>query len=117
VIGVVLAIGFLVSMCSGSDDGDSSGNEYGARSARQNWIKDQLKAPSTADFSDVETSGIGPWTVTGVVDAENSFGAMLRSHWTCDGAIGLRRLLPRNCDTAGVGRPCGVHACDVAGHR
>jgi hypothetical protein len=82
-VGVIVAIAIFVGMCSGNDD-DSAGDEYGAKSACEGWVKDQLKAPSTADFSDEEVSGAGPWTVTGSVDAENSFGAKLRSQWTCD---------------------------------
>jgi hypothetical protein len=41
-----------------------------------------LKAPSTADFSDESVSGSGPWKITGSVDSENSFGAMLRAPWS-----------------------------------
>lgn len=49
----------------------------------------KLKAPSTATFGDVRSTisdDFDPdrWTVTGWVDAENSFGATLRSEWTCD---------------------------------
>ncbi|GAA1913099.1 hypothetical protein J2S63_003223 [Marmoricola bigeumensis] len=72
-------------MCSGGDDsGGGSGDSYGAESACKDWVEDQLKSPSTADFGDVEVSGSGPWTVTGYVDAENGFGANIRADWTCD---------------------------------
>jgi hypothetical protein len=30
-----------------------------------------------------DVSGSGPYTVTGTVDSENSFGAMLRSNFQC----------------------------------
>ena len=48
----------------------------------------KLKAPSTATFGDVQSTisddfDINRWTVTGWVDAENSFGATIRSEWTC----------------------------------
>lgn len=48
-------------------------------------MRDKLKAPATADFTDGSDSG-GPnsYTITGTVDAENSFGAMLRTGWSCD---------------------------------
>lgn len=83
IIVAVLVIGGLASMCGvGSDDG--AGDEYGAKDACQQWVKDQLKSPSSADFSNVHVSGSGPWTVEGDVDSENSFGAKLRAHWTCD---------------------------------
>ena len=51
----------------------------------EEWVKAKLKAPSTADFSGQVVSG-GPvsWTATGAVDSENSFGATVRSSWSCE---------------------------------
>ena len=47
-------------------------------------VKDRLKSPSSAEFSGVGYDGTSPvWTVTGAVDAENSFGAKLRLNWRC----------------------------------
>lgn len=47
-------------------------------------VTNQLKAPSTAKFGDIRTRGFGSeYTVTGWVDAENSFGATLRTRWEC----------------------------------
>lgn len=54
------------------------------RSVCERWVRDGLKAPSTAKFSEQWVAGAGPWTVYGKVDAENSFGAMLRQSWTCE---------------------------------
>ena len=53
------------------------------------YCKDQLKAPSSAKFSspgwDEHTGwndyGYNQWKVFGYVDAQNTFGAMLRDHW------------------------------------
>lgn len=45
-------------------------------------VKDNLKAPSTAVF-DTDATGNGVWTVTGTVDSENSFGAMLQADFQC----------------------------------
>ncbi len=51
-------------------------------------IRDQLKAPSTAEFSSVRYTGTSPkWVVRGDVDAQNSFGAMLRSSWLCTATV------------------------------
>src|SRR5215469_5411499 len=56
------------------------------------FIKDRLKAPSTAKFSDwvwdkdkigVSGSAESGYVVRGWVDAQNSFGAKLRSKWVC----------------------------------
>jgi hypothetical protein len=56
----------------------------------QEFVKDQLKAPATADFpymtnSDVSvvSTGEGRYSVAGYVDAENSFGATLRTRYRC----------------------------------
>ena len=49
-------------------------------------VKQNLKAPSTATFSSMSETQIkrsgNTWTVSGWVDAQNSFGAMLRSEYT-----------------------------------
>jgi len=53
-------------------------------SAAKELVSDQLKAPSTASFPwmdyQVYRSG-DDWTVLGYVDAQNGYGAMLRSNW------------------------------------
>lgn len=80
------ALGALTSSCSSdySSSGDTSAGGYNAESVCEGSVKQQLKAPSGADFSGEEATG-GPddYEVTGYVDAENSFGAKLRSAWTC----------------------------------
>lgn len=81
IIGALLAIGYVISMFDGSS---SKSDGYVAESACKNWVREQLKAPATADFGGEGISGSGPWTITGYVDAENSFGAKIRTNWTCD---------------------------------
>lgn len=53
----------------------------------QQYVKDRLKSPSSADFSgEVATQSTGDeatYTVTGAVDAQNSFGAKIRNTFTC----------------------------------
>lgn len=52
-------------------------------------VSQSLKAPATAQYQasaapvDGGTPELGPWTITGTVDAENSFGALLRMTWGC----------------------------------
>lgn len=49
-------------------------------------IERSLKAPATADISELYidgTAGIGIWTIRGVVDSENSYGARLRNRYHC----------------------------------
>ena len=57
---------------------------YDAQVACKDFVRDHLKAPASAAFSRVDHSGSGStFTVTGAVDAQNSFGATLRMNWTC----------------------------------
>ena len=75
----------LGAMIFGSDSGnDDEVNAIAARMQCEDWLKEQLKAPSSAKFVDTRVTG-GPtsWTVSGQVDAQNSFGAMIRGSWTC----------------------------------
>lgn len=83
VIGIPVACTAIASVGGGDDDWKPTATE--ARLICEGWVRDQLKAPSTARFVDGTTTG-GPtaYTVTGAVDAENSFGAKLRTDWTCD---------------------------------
>lgn len=47
-------------------------------------VKDRLKAPATAQFSDERISRQPPrYLVAGHVDAQNGFGALVRATWTC----------------------------------
>lgn len=51
-------------------------------------VKGGLKSPSTADFpgdyeSYITSNGDGTYTVSAYVDAENSFGAKIRSNFRC----------------------------------
>ena len=58
-----------------------------AQSVARQFVKRQLKAPSTADFpyDDYEYECVektnNRWVVKSYVDAENSFGAKLRQKW------------------------------------
>jgi hypothetical protein len=55
----------------------------------EQFVSRRLKAPSSADFSwphdtTISGSGDGPYTVIGWVDAQNSFGAKIRSNYACE---------------------------------
>lgn len=51
----------------------------------EGFVKSQLKSPSTASFSGTTAySSGGGYTATTTVDSQNSFGATLRSTWTCE---------------------------------
>jgi hypothetical protein len=47
-------------------------------------VKQRLKAPATARFSNVTTAPVGyAYRVNGDVDAENGFSALIRNRFTC----------------------------------
>jgi hypothetical protein len=79
---IVLVLGVIWLVTSGWEDDHNRDNAYVATSQCEGAIKERLKAPSTAEFNSTATGG-GPWTVVGTVDAENSFGAKLRSSYQC----------------------------------
>lgn len=82
---VTAGIVALLAICVISIAVKSSGlSKPDPTGACHEWIKAQLKAPSTADFTDEPWDVDGDvYTATGSVDAQNSFGAKLRSRYVC----------------------------------
>ncbi len=75
---------FAVSERSDIDDSKEATT---AKICAEKAVRDALKSPATAKFcsySEMTAKNVGgnDWVVTGYVDAENSFGAMLRENWT-----------------------------------
>ncbi len=72
--------------CGGSDE--KALDKAGAGLVCEDFVDDRLKSPGSAEFSaqriDVIDPEKGRYDVTGVVDAENSFGALLRSNYRCE---------------------------------
>lgn len=82
VIGIIAAI---VMSFSGDDDSPEF-TPSGGEAIRQceNNVADQLKSPATAEYDlNATQSGGNEFEVTGTVDSENGFGAMLRSNVSC----------------------------------
>jgi len=54
-------------------------------------VRDQLKAPATAQFGDHQARPVGAvegaWVETGVVDSQNSFGALVRAGYSCTATV------------------------------
>lgn len=54
----------------------------------KDFVRDQLKAPATAEFPTLDFSfvrhGGNHWTIKSYVDAQNGFGAKVRSGYICD---------------------------------
>lgn len=79
----VVVIGGCLALADG--DSDEGGGEYGARDVCEQFVKDRLKSPSTAKFSETSAAEVGgTWTVRGAVDSENGFGAKIRNTYTCE---------------------------------
>jgi hypothetical protein len=83
----ILAAGLVaMTACQSSSGGFSSRStgDNGAYNACKTFVKDKLRAPSTAKFADHSVTHTGSeYTVTGSVDAQNGFGAQIRSTYTC----------------------------------
>lgn len=84
----VLLVAALVAFSSDDDGGGSGGpDDIEAYVMCQQFVEDRLKAPATAGFplssEATITGGPSTWTVRSHVDAENSFGAQVRTQFTC----------------------------------
>ena len=86
---ILLAIIILwaIGAATGSDSSsssDSGAKEDSAKEVCHKAVRAQLKSPATADFHDEATDTVGnKITVTGSVDSENGFGALLTSTFDC----------------------------------
>jgi hypothetical protein len=84
VVGVVLVVLVCVGALVFRPTSGAGDAERSAKDACQGFVKERLKAPATADFSGEAVTVDGKtYSVTGDVDAENSFGAKLRMTYTC----------------------------------
>ena len=84
----VAGIAVWVAVLNGSDGGSGNGDLPGAFVACRSFVRNELVAPSTADFhgwasEQTEHLGGGRYRTDSYVDSENSFGAMVRTHYTC----------------------------------
>lgn len=79
---LVLLVGMILAC--GSKPTPKEGDKYGAIVVCEDFVKDRLKAPSTAEFTDEQATLIaGTWTVNGKVDADNAFRAKIRESFAC----------------------------------
>jgi hypothetical protein len=86
---LVVAI-FFVIKCGCSDDDENKIKTYDkidALTHAQIYIKGKLKSPASAEFEGgadgVTKVNDTTFIVIGTVDSQNSFGAMLRSNYSC----------------------------------
>lgn len=84
VVAVLLAAVFGVTWLASQRGGGASEAEQECQAR----VELRLKAPSTAEFSASSARELGKtgdrWEVTGIVDAENSFGGTVRMTYKCD---------------------------------
>ncbi|MEV7827487.1 hypothetical protein [Microbacterium enclense] len=81
IIGLSLIIGFATTSNSKPYD---SNNQYEAIAQCEDLVTARLKSPTSAEFdSSASSNGDRQWTVTGTVDADNSFGAKIRNTYQC----------------------------------
>lgn len=114
---VSAALVFGITACGSSGNSpDPAATRADAERVCKEWVKDKLKSPATAKFSDVKSLTSGDFadllseaatdnsgdsaapstaagedgyslTVTGNVDSENGFGALIRSTWVCTATL------------------------------
>lgn len=81
---VLLIIGWVNTTFFHGSDPTADDRQSAAVEACRESVRAQLKSPGSASFSGEqyrETNDV--YSITGQVDAENSFGASLRSDFTC----------------------------------
>ena len=94
-LGVVIVFAFFWLMALFGDSDSSSKAPPASHSGVEaygmcrDFVRDRLKAPSTAKFARISMDyitdlGGGSYRVRAYVDSQNSFGAQLRTDYTCE---------------------------------
>lgn len=76
---IMVVAGIVVSESNDGGDGTDV-SDYAAKENCKAAVTMYLRAPATAHFHDLSAAGI---TVTGSVDSQNGFGALLTSTFEC----------------------------------
>jgi hypothetical protein len=110
-IAAILLISLVMSYAmseTGEEGGDSKApkapDEVGAYVICEEFVKDRLKAPATAEFpwitdSRITASSNGQFRVISYVDAQNSFGGQIRTHYDCTVQYASGRWTLKNLST------------------
>lgn len=80
-------MGYMATQGGGSAGGGTGSMQLEAQWACEGAVEQNLKAPATAEHAGQSVTGSGPWTVVGAVDAENAFGALVRTSYTCTAVL------------------------------
>lgn len=101
-VGALLVVLSLITP-RGGDSGEYDRYDFVAQC--QDLVREQLRAPATARFPDLEvTFSTGPyavhetssgWEWTAYVDAENAFGVLVRARFACVADASTRRVVAR----------------------
>lgn len=85
VIAVVGIVGICVARVNTKHEPTEAENQRDAqRVCEEQFVPARLKAPATAKFTAVTvTHAGGAYRVTGSVDSQNGFGALVRSSFSC----------------------------------
>lgn len=90
-ISLLAIVVFIIAAIGSSDTNEPvKPDPLLAYSFAEDFIKERLKAPSTAEFpglfekkNHVKSLGNGEYQINSWVDSQNGFGAMIRSRWAC----------------------------------
>jgi hypothetical protein len=84
---ILFIIALIIGACQGGSS-DNPNNPFDARVMAEQFVKNSLKCPSSAHFgrdgdfnANITMRDDGAYEVKGWVDAQNSFGAMVRTHY------------------------------------
>ena len=80
---LIPTIFIIIAVSTSGGSSSSNSGQFEAIAQCEARIENLLKAPATADFETSATGSGSTWTVSGSVDAENSFGALIRSTFQC----------------------------------
>lgn len=88
IIGTTVGVMAACAGCLSSAGNQPTDPTIGATVACEGFVQDQLKSPSSAQFSNESVHGPvagkpNRYIVVGSVDAQNSFGAQLRNNFGC----------------------------------
>ncbi len=81
IVGAALAVGLAVS--GGLGDTSNGSGEVEAIRQCEGFAGKRLKSPASAEYDLAAAKDAGQWVVTGTVDSQNGFGAMIRSNVEC----------------------------------
>ena len=77
---VLLSVAFGLKGCGSSDSGSDETDKYAVQVTCQDIVEDQLKNPSTADFSQKQQTSV---SASGLVTAENALGGKVTYAYRC----------------------------------